>query len=118
MPTYYTTRPGNVNDPTIWERVPETARCQACNVEWIRSIVKQCKDVGVPVFVKQLGGNPRWSPQSGPCGSWPDSVRFDYERRFEESQHRIILRDPKGGDPSEWPADLRVREVPTGGRDA
>lgn len=24
----------------------------------------------------------------------------------------MMLRDPKGGDPSEWPADLRVREFP------
>ena len=23
-----------------------------------------------------------------------------------------FLRDPKGGDPSEWPEDLRVREFP------
>ena len=25
---------------------------------------------------------------------------------------RIRLRDPKGGDPQEWPEDLRVREMP------
>lgn len=25
-----------------------------CKLEWVRSIVKQCKDAGIPVFVKQL----------------------------------------------------------------
>lgn len=25
---------------------------------------------------------------------------------------RILLRDPKGGDPSEWPPSLRIREFP------
>jgi hypothetical protein len=24
----------------------------------------------------------------------------------------VLLRDKKGGDPSEWPADLRIREFP------
>lgn len=27
-----------------------------CDVEWIRSIVRQCQTAGTPVFVKQLGG--------------------------------------------------------------
>jgi protein gp37 len=29
-----------------------------CNVEWIRDIVRQCKDAGVPVFVKTVGSLP------------------------------------------------------------
>lgn len=58
-----------------------------CEVEWIRSIVDQCRLNDVPVFVKQLGS-------------------------------RAGLTDPKGGDPAEWPMDLRVREFPAqrGGR--
>jgi hypothetical protein len=28
------------------------------------------------------------------------------------SANRIYLRDRKGGDPAEWPQDLRVREYP------
>jgi hypothetical protein len=28
----------------------------------------------------------------------------------------LRLRDHKGGDPSEWPADLRVRQWPEGAR--
>ena len=84
-----------------------------CRVEWIRSIVEQCQVANVRVFVKQLGANVRWAPRSGPCGLWADHVRFDYQNYGGDSVHRILLRDHKGGDPDEWPADLRVREFPT-----
>ncbi|WP_020699566.1 DUF5131 family protein [Reyranella massiliensis] len=64
-------------------------------LEWARSIVGQCKASGVACFVKQLGAKPgdRPSPQS--C------------------HEPIKLKDRKGGDWSEWPEDLRVREFPT-----
>lgn len=32
-------------------------KARPCNVEWIRSIVQQCKTAGVPCFVKQDSGN-------------------------------------------------------------
>lgn len=64
-----------------------------CDVAWIRSVVRQCKDAGVPCFVKQLG-------------SWPMTIG-----RMPDGRHR--LKDRKGVDPSEWPEDLRVREMPT-----
>jgi len=67
-----------------------------CNVEWIRSIVRQCREAGVACFVKQLGKEPYWDASDG-------------ERM---SMH---LSDPKGGDPAEWPEDLRVREWPSRG---
>jgi protein gp37 len=88
------------------------AGCRPCQIEWLKSIIAQCKAANVPVFNKQLGGNPRWQPKSGPCGIWPEHVRFDYEHRGEESNHRIILNDRKGADPSEWPTDLVVQEFP------
>lgn len=58
-----------------------------CNVAWIRSIVEQCKTAGVAAFVKQLGALPV----------------------FPQGAQRLI--DRKGGDPSEWPEDVRVREM-------
>jgi protein gp37 len=61
-----------------------------CHVNWIRSIVAQCRAAGVSCHVKQLG-------------SWPRCDRDESER---------YLRDKHGGDPSEWPEDLRVREFP------
>jgi protein gp37 len=68
-----------------------------CNVEWVRGVVSQCKAAGVPVFVKQLGKDP--------VGllDLPLVRPGDLER----------LSDSKGGDPAEWPEDLRVREFPT-----
>lgn len=61
-----------------------------CNVQWIRDIVQQCKAAGVPVFVKQLGGNVTAQGLEG----------------------RISFRHSKGGDMAEWSEDLRVREMP------
>lgn len=68
------------------------------DIAWPRSIVSQCKAAGVPVFVKQMGARPVWSDQD------EDS----------EPPHwgRIKYMDRAGGDWSEWPEDLRVREFP------
>jgi len=69
-----------------------------CNVAWARSVIAQCKAAGVACFVKQLGAKPTTDHRTRPPGedwTWPDG-----------------LRDRKGGDMSEWPEDLRVREFP------
>lgn len=59
-----------------------------CNLEWVREVVQQCKSARVACFVKQLGSRP-----------------------FKEGR-RFALVDRKGGNPDEWPVDLRVREFP------
>lgn len=59
------------------------------DIAWARSTVEQCKAAGVPVFVKQMGNNLRISAVAS-----------------------VKLRN-KGGDPAEWPEDLRVREYPS-----
>lgn len=67
-------------------------------VSWVRSIVAQCKGAGVPVFVKQLGAKP--IDPTVKCGiTCGCGLHYGF-------------RDRKGGDPSEWPEDLRVRELP------
>jgi protein gp37 len=45
------------------------AGARPCNIEWIRSIVRQCKDAGVPCFVKQDSG-----PRPGRQGRIPDDL--------------------------------------------
>lgn len=60
-----------------------------CNVEWIRSLVQECRDVMLPMFVKQLGQN-----------------------AISENGGSLSLSDKVGGTPYEWAADLRVREYP------
>ncbi|MDE2022511.1 MAG: phage Gp37/Gp68 family protein [Patescibacteria group bacterium] len=57
-------------------------RARLCDLRWIQSIVRQCRQAAVPCFVKQVG--PRYG-----------------------------FRDRKGGDPSEWPPALLVRQWPT-----
>lgn len=69
------------------------------DINWARSIVAQCKAAGVPVFVKQLGAN----------------VVVDRNDEVGGGIHCLLkkkLHDKKGGDISEFPADLRVREFP------
>ena len=58
-----------------------------CKVDWIRSIRDQCKEWGVPVFVKQLG------------------AKTDCDLPGQRGNGRC-------GNPDDWPEDLRVREFP------
>jgi protein gp37 len=64
------------------------------NLDWARLIVAQCHATGTKCFVKQLGMKP-FEPYS-------DGTPFAEPN----------YKSKKGGDPSEWPADLRVREFP------
>lgn len=80
-----------------------------CDIAWIRSIVEQCKAAGVPVFVKQVGAKPYEQADNGPAvRSWGDAT-IQANGDFIQ----IHLNDKKGGDITEWPEDLRVREFPT-----
>lgn len=61
------------------------ARARTCLEGWIRDLVRQGAETGIPVFVKQLGAV--WARANGAA-------------------------DKAGGDMAEWPADLRVRQWP------
>lgn len=47
-------------------------KCRPMNHEWAESIVGQCRNAGVPVFVKQLGGHP---DKRGNPADWPKRLR-------------------------------------------
>jgi hypothetical protein len=79
-----------------------------CNVEWIRSTVNQCNAECVKCFVKQLGSSPVETMGCGDCDPCIAGAKCPYAA----TDILMPLRDRKGGDPSEWPADLRVRETP------
>ena len=66
-----------------------------CDMMWIRDIVAECLDKGVPVFVKQLGAKPV----------------ITYHNHAQVNPGYIT--DKKGGDITEWPGDLQVRQYPT-----
>ena len=70
-------------------------KARPCDVLWIREVVAQCAVSGIPVFVKQLGMNPFQSPQHD-----------------NGTGYQLPIKHPKGGEPSEWPVDLRVRQFP------
>jgi protein gp37 len=58
------------------------------HLEWARKTLSQCRAAAVPCFVKQFGS-----------------------RVFEDGRP-LSFRDSHGGDMTEWPEDLRVRECP------
>ncbi len=98
---------------------------RSCNVAWIRSVVRQTREAGLPCFVKQMGSNVRDCNDAGFMGEgptqWPDHIaeedRVEHDLDgtldgYQGAPVRVHLRNSKGGDPSEWPEDLRVREFP------
>lgn len=64
---------------------------RTCNMDWIGCLVDQCACAKVPCFVKQIGSRPY---------SAVDDIFWG-------------CSDSKGGNMNEWPAELRVREMPT-----
>lgn len=79
-----------------------------CEVPWIESLVSQCRDAAVPVFVKQLGAH--IADRSGTAVRWMQAgVKAVHAL---PGATLVTTDDPKGGDWDEWPADLRVREFP------
>jgi len=58
------------------------------DVAWARQLIEQCACLGVPFFLKQLGSN------------------------VVEAGTSLHFVDAHAGDWAEWPADLKVRQVP------
>jgi protein gp37 len=80
-------------------------------IEWVESLVNQCSAFGVKAFVKQMGANTLC--HNANMFDFPDStdlVETDLVEGF--SSCAINWKHPKGGDPAEWPADLRIRQFP------
>lgn len=72
-----------------------------CSLEHVRRIVNDCRGASVPVFVKQLGRHPVADDTLPPPGPRQDHLTI------------CEMRDPKGGNPDEWPEDLRLRLFPS-----
>lgn len=71
-----------------------------CNISWIRSIKDQCAVAKVPCFVKQFGSFPASKTTRLQCSNGIHAPTTE----AEDTEHK------KGGDPAEWPEDLRVRQ--------
>lgn len=93
-----------------------------CELAWIRSVVGQCRAANVPVFVKQLGSrfavdyyDHEYRDEYESHGwEWPEPMGWDTRHGQPPigSRVRIALKDRKGGDITEFPEDLRVRQFP------
>lgn len=81
------------------ESHPAKGVARPFDLAWARSAIAQCALAGVACFVKQLGSAPE------------DTIR-DCTDEYETVD--IELKDRKGGDWSEWPEGLRVRQFPDG----
>lgn len=84
-------------------------KARPCHIDWIRRVVEQCLDAGVPPFVKQLGAKSLDWSKAEPTGKFRTDPETG-QRQIEVRHPR--QRDRKGGNPDEWSADLRVREFP------
>jgi protein gp37 len=76
-----------------------------CDLAWVRSLVRQCREARVSCFVKQLGA----------CASDPPNGIAGRSLKVPEEAAPLVsrrLRDPKGGDMTEFPDDLKVRQFP------
>jgi protein gp37 len=65
-------------------------RARPYDLAWGRGVVEQCRAFGIAAFVKQLGAD----PIDGAAGC------------------EVMQRHAKGGDPAEWPEELRVQQFP------
>ena len=83
-----------------------------CDVAWIRAIVEQCAEARVPCFVKQLGAVPMESEEVWRSRAVARLLNARNHNRVPEGTVPLSLNDRKGGDPAEWPAYLRVRQMP------
>jgi len=64
------------------------------HLEWARLLAAECRSAGIPIFVQRLGSNP-------------------HNRGVP-----LRLKDRAGRNWSEWPVDLRIRQLPgTAGQD-
>jgi protein gp37 len=70
------------------------------NLNWGRSLLKQCQDNNVKVFFKQMGANV------------VDSSPYIVGTVAESTNWKVNFKDKKGGDPEEWEEIFQVREMP------
>lgn len=84
-------------------------------LDWVQSLIRECQEAGVAPYVKQLGKTPIMKTESRP----PTQEELFAERRQHGTtvvivkETRLRLKASKGGDWSEWPESLRVREFPS-----
>lgn len=98
-------------------------RARPCDVGWVRALIAAARFCGAAPFVKQLGDHAVNASRSAivdrhgvaaPSLSHEDAERLapEYVGGRVVRPAPVRLRTVKGGEMSEWPADLRIREFP------
>lgn len=89
---------------------------RSMRLDWARTVVAQCRDAGVKVFVKQLGAWPvidekQWRDDAA-AGRGVAILNARGASRAPPGTVVLRIGGKKGGDMESWPEDLRVREFP------
>lgn len=85
-------------------------RARPMNLAWARSLVRQSRLACTSVFVKQLG-RIVMSSEEHAFNDWAAGNVATF--RHDLGAWTLRPKESHGGDPAEWPADLRVREWPS-----
>lgn len=96
------------------------------NLDWARKLIAVCRRDGCAPYFKQAGARPIIRPGQREWGAWDPALQGKLKRTWADDKGRTVpeykatdcfelvqLRSSKGGDLSELPEDLRVREFPT-----
>lgn len=87
---------------------------------WAAKLFVQCRKSNTAFFMKQFGSNCYFREHDAPV----DPKKYSLETPLLRDRaaialgselnhwHKLKFKDRKGGDPSEWPESLRVREFP------
>jgi protein gp37 len=84
------------------------------DMRWLFHIVTDCRDFGVPLFVKQLGRAPV-VPNDTVSDTWPGGIvplAEAYQPHHQGEVAPLDLHDAHGANMAEWPEWLRIREFP------
>jgi protein gp37 len=82
------------------------------NLAWAESLQAQCKAAGVAFFMKQVGSVPMMSDELWRTAPTMRLLSCANRNSVPDGYVPLKTSDRKGGDMSEWPESLRVREFP------
>ncbi len=102
--------PGRIDQIVVGGESGTGAR--PCDLSTIRSTIAQCRKAEVPVFVKQLGRTVIVSDNDATHIDEREGNRARLSQNAASNSWTWNPHDLHGGDMDEWPADLRVRELP------
>lgn len=80
------------------------------DLAWARSLRDQCAAASVPYFFKQGGARPIVRGTKAEIEA--QGLAASRAAEYQPDGWHVHFADKKGGDPAEWPADLRVRQWP------